>query len=305
MPVTLRQLQAFVAVAETGNFTRAGAQLGLAQPVVSGLIRDLEAELGLRLFDRTTRRVVLTSMAEDFRLDAVRLLADMAQTVQRAKSIGARRAGEISVGAPPFLAAALLPATLKRFSRRFPEVRLVVVDRPVDAILDMVARHQLQIGIGTFGPTFPGVTRRSLLVDDFALLCGADHPAATCPELNWADIAQLPLVLLEPSNSIRVLVDDGFHRAGIAPRPAFEVSQMSTILAMVAENLGVSILPTYMMQATGIPGLVARPLPAPGIAREVSIITSAERTLPPVAVDFLGDLTETARQLGMTSSPTH
>src|ERR1700754_5109577 len=108
MSVTFRQLEALIAVAETHNFTRASEKLRMAQPMVSSLIRDLETELGFRLFDRTTRRVELPASPAEFLADAQRLTDDRQLAVRRARDVGTRRRGHITVGAPPLLAAALL-----------------------------------------------------------------------------------------------------------------------------------------------------------------------------------------------------
>src|SRR5512146_1724896 len=101
MNITLRQLQAFVAVAGAGGFTGAAEHLHVAQSVVSILVKELEAELGIRLFDRTTRRVELTEAGREFQANAQRLIADLDHAVRQTQDLVERKRGRIAVAAPP------------------------------------------------------------------------------------------------------------------------------------------------------------------------------------------------------------
>src|SRR5215213_6451416 len=103
MNVTLRQLHAFLAVAETNSFSRAAAQLNTAQSRISILVRDLEAELGIRLFDRTTRRMELTAAGREFRTHAGKVVGDLKHAVEDTHALGERKRGRLTVAAPPLL----------------------------------------------------------------------------------------------------------------------------------------------------------------------------------------------------------
>ena len=163
MSITFRQLEALIAVAETHNFTRASEKLHMAQPIVSSLIRDLEAELGFRLFDRTTRRVELTEAAAEFLSDARRLTGDIQGAIRRARDVGARRRGHITVGAPPLLAAALLPQVINAFAQSSPGVSVTLVDRSVSAIYDLLRAGEINLAVGTFRRNEDGIARIPLV----------------------------------------------------------------------------------------------------------------------------------------------
>jgi DNA-binding transcriptional LysR family regulator len=301
--VTFRQLEAFIAVAETHNFTRASGKLRMAQPMVSSLIRDLEAELGFRLFDRTTRRVELTEAAAEFLQDAQRLTGDVEGAVRRARDVGARRRGHVAVGAPPLLAAALLPEVIRAFAESSPGVTVTLVDRSVSAIYKLLREGQIDLAIGTFQGDEAGITRIPLISYLFALLCRADHPLAAKPRPRWSDLAGAPLIALRRGNGIREQVERGYTAAGLDAEPAFELDQMTTIVAMVEAGFGITVLPLYALAEHPRASLVARPLVDPSVTREIDVAHREDRSLSPAAADFVRLLKTAGTQLRSQSEP--
>lgn len=297
MSITLRQLEAFIAVAETHNFTRASEKLRMAQPMVSSLIRDLETELGFRLFDRTTRRVDLTEAAAEFLRDAQRLTADADGAVRRARDVGARRRGRIVVGAPPLLAAALLPPVISAFAQSSPGVTVTLVDRSVSAIYELLREGEINLAVGTFRRDDDGITRIPLISYLFALLCRADHPLAANMRPRWSDLAGVPLIALRHGNGIREQVESGYTAAGLDAEPAFELDQLTTIVSMVEAGFGITVLPLYALTVLPKQSLVARPLIDPPVTREIDVAHRDDRSPSPAAADFVRLLKTGAVQL--------
>ena len=126
MAITLRQIQAFLAVAELGTFTKAAERLHMAQPALSQLVRELEHELGIRLFDRTTRRVELTEGGREFQGASAKIVHDLELAIQNANDLAERRRGRITVAAPPLLAAAILPEAIAEMRERYPGIRIAL-----------------------------------------------------------------------------------------------------------------------------------------------------------------------------------
>jgi DNA-binding transcriptional LysR family regulator len=297
MSVTLRQLEALIAVAETHNFTRASEKLRMAQPMVSSLIRDLEAELGFRVFDRTTRRVELTEAAAEFLLDAQRLTGDIQGAIRRARDVGARRRGHITVGAPPLLAAALLPQVIGAFAHSSPGVSVTLVDRSVSAIYDLLREGEINLAVGTFRRNEDGIARIPLVSYLLALVCRADHPLAANLHPRWGDLAGVPLIALRRGNGIREQVERGHAAAGLDAEPAFELDQITTILSMVEAGFGITVLPLYALTVIPKHSLVARPLADPPVTREIDVAHRDDRSLSPAAADFVRLLKMGATQL--------
>lgn len=297
MRITLRQLEAFIAVAETHNFTRASEKLRTAQPMVSGLIRELEGELGFRLFDRSTRRVDLTEAAEEFLQDAQRLTGDLEAAFRRARDVGLRRRGRITVGAPPLLAASLLPQVIQAFAQSSPGVAVTLVDRSVSVIHQMLREGELNLAVGTFRQSEEGIARIPLISYLFALLCRSDHPLAANMRPRWSDLAGVPLIALRRGNGIREQLERGYAAAGLSVEPAFELDQLTTVISMVDAGFGVTVLPLYALTALPKQSLVARPLIDPPVMREIDVAHRDDRSLSPAAADFIRLLQINATQL--------
>ncbi|MDN5788871.1 LysR family transcriptional regulator [Pseudorhodobacter sp.] len=292
----LRQIEAVLAVAETGNFSRAAERLGMTQPGVSQAVREIESLLNLRLFDRTTRRVVLTPAGRAFRDGAVKSIEALDGAVAEAQDIRALRAGFLRLAAPPFLAATVLPRVLVDFQSLHPGVALELVDTTTEQILARIAAGQADLGLGTFPPGLAEVGHRPVLRDEMMAFTNA---TAELPvDLRWADLAAHPIIVLTRKSALRLPVELGFEAAGLTLRPAFEVEQIATALALAGAGLGVAILPGYaragMMPGTG---LTAHVLTAPTIRREVALIYAVDRSLSPAAAAFADHLTHSLRKL--------
>lgn len=305
--ITLRQLQAFIAVAQAQSFTRAAERLNLAQPIVSGLVRDLEAEVGFRLFNRTTRRVEPTDAALEFLHDVERINDNVEMALRRARDIGLRRRGHIAVGAPPLLAAALMPHAMADFAQHSPDITVTLVDRPIADLHQMLKDGELHLAIGTFLRVDPSITRRSLVTDSFSLLCRTDHPLAALKRPRWRDLEGHALIALRGGNGIREQLERGYAAAGLTAEPAHEFSQLATVIAMVEAGFGLTVLPLYGLTALPSDQLIARPLNSPSLKRDFDVVHRADRTLSPGALAFIDSLGRAARDLKRqhTTAVTH
>lgn len=301
MNITMRQLEAAIAVAERGNFSRAAEALGTTQPALSLQIRELEEIIGLRLFDRTTRRVEPTRAGQEFVRAIGKVLSDLERAVIKVSEIATRQRGRISIAAPPFLAAVVLPATIAKFHAIHPGIEIVLADVPSDKIVARVVSGEADLGLGTFTTRDPALTSTALSSDSLALFAPVGSPLAGTTPLAWAALSDEPMVMLSRASGIRFLVEHGCESAGFTPKVAFEVGQITTILAMVEAGLGIAALPTYAFAAARNYALITRPLVEPIVKREISLVRSLERSIPPGAEEFSRIL---ARQVqAMTPGP--
>jgi DNA-binding transcriptional LysR family regulator len=302
MNITLRQVQAFLTIAELGSFTRAAERLHVAQPALSQNVRDLEQELGLRLFDRTTRRVELTAGGLEFRDAAAKIVEDFDLAIANARDLAARRRGRLTVAAPPLLAAAILPDVIAEFAVTHPAIRVALVDARTDQIIERVRTGQADCGIGTFPPGDEGVDRVALARDQLMVFCDPRCIFAGRAEVTWADLADHPLIALTRDSGLRLLAEVGYESAGIAMRPAYEVAQITTAVALVEAGLGLSVLPTYARAAARNRNVVTRPLVVPAIAREIVMISQRGRSPVPALAPFAALLRKHARALLLRES---
>ncbi len=279
--INLRQIKCFQAVVELGNFSRAAERLRTSQAGVSHAIHDLEALLGTRLFDRTTRRVELTEAGQIFAAGVLPGLAEIERAVESVRDLSELRTGLVRIAAPPLLGATVLPRLLQEVAKLHPSLRLRIEDVGTDLIVPRVRNGLYEIGIGTFNADEEGIDRQHVLSDRLMVFIEMNHHFKSLEEVDWKALADQRVITLTRESNIRLLTEIGFETAGLPLRPHLEVHQIHTALSLVESGAGVAVLPTYAFAALNGRSIAARPLIGPAITRQVSIITARERTLSP------------------------
>lgn len=290
MNITLKHLRIFVQVGRLGSFTRAAEQLSLSQPALTIAIGQFEEMLGIRLFDRTTRRVSLTADGADFMATAERLLEDFDSAVADIRAVAERRRGRVGIATLPSVAVALLPSVLAQFTRSYPAVRVQLHDSNASGVQRRVRRNEVDFGIASIWEPDSELEFTPLFRDEFALVCPADHALAGGKgRIPWRRLAGYRFLGLGRDTGIRPLLLSvkGLPEAILSPQ--FEVSNIATLEGMLEAGLGITALPMLAVQGPLARGLVARRLVEPVVEREVCLITRRGRSLPPAA-ESLRDL---------------
>ncbi|MCE9668286.1 LysR family transcriptional regulator [Myxococcus stipitatus] len=256
-----RQLQLFVAVAEELHFGRAASRIGMAQPPFSQQIRRLEAELGVTLLTRTSRRVALTAAGARLLEEARSLLArrvDVITSIQRAAH---GETGTLRVGFAASSAFGVLPAIVSRYRERFPHVTLELDDRESLNVGAALVGGELDVAILRAPFRHPGVTTERLLSEPFALALPSAHPRAEQRAITLSTLANEPFVLF-PRHSAPGLHDTVTSMclaAGFSPRVVQEASSWPSVIGLVEAGMGLTLAPTSA-QALKPRGVVFRPL---------------------------------------------
>ncbi len=297
MNVTLRQLRAFVAVARHGGFTPAARELHLTQSALSVLVRELERELGLRLFDRTTRMVRLTDAGRELHGSAEKMLADLEHAVANSRGLAQERRGRVAVAATPLMSAILLPRIIAGYMAAHPGVQVVLKDSVAGQLRRQVHDGEADFGIGTFLAPDPDFVTEPLMVDTLLLACPRKHPLAGKARVRWRDLAGHPFVALPRDNAVGELVRDCLREAGTTVQIAHEVAFLTTVLGMVEAGLGISVLPSYGRETLRTHDIAVRRLVEPAIRRETSLIMRRDRSLSPAAAGLQAHLKEQVRRL--------
>lgn len=171
MNYTLRQLRTFVAVARQGSFSQAGQLIGLSQSAVSHSVKELEAEIGVRLLDRTTREVLLTGAGQQLATRLTRLLEELNTTLLDVRSYGEQRSGTVRVAASQTPSAHLMPQCLASTQQHYPDIRVILHDRVQQAVLHSVRNAEVDFGI-VIGPLGDAeFDAEEILQEPFLLLC--------------------------------------------------------------------------------------------------------------------------------------
>lgn len=287
---SIRQLRAFVEVHRLRKLSAAAEKLFVTQSAVSMLIRQLEDGLGARLFDRTTRSLQPTAAAADMLPTAERILRDVDALSGGFRELSTLERGRICVAITPTLASFLLPGAIRSFVASHPQVRIVIDDCAPDQFITRIIAEQVDFGIGT--PDRPGaeVETQTLLRDHLALVCLQDHPLAHKTSVRWVDLAAHPVITVRPGYGIRPLIDGTAARAGVALNVVNEVTFLSTAIWMTASGMGASIMPSAYALAADDALLVTRPISAPRVSRDVSVVRKRGRSLSAASESFIATL---------------
>lgn len=289
-----RHIKAFMAVARLGSFTRAAAEVNVSQPALTVQIRQLEEALGVRLFDRNKRQVVLTEAGRDLMPSLQRVLNELEAIMDVSHDLAGLRRGRVSVATLPSVAAGLLPLAIRRFMADHPGIDISISDVVAERIVQMVKAEEVDFGIGSRVGPDRDIAITPFLSDRMCAYMPEDHPLANQRPLLLKDVAAFPLILTVPSTSVRQLIDRALEREGIAAHVACEASYMSTAIGMVRAGVGISVLPESAVDAASCAGLRVEPLHTPGLTRKIGLIRKANRTLSPAAEQFVLLLSEVA-----------
>jgi DNA-binding transcriptional LysR family regulator len=280
--LSTRELRAFVTLAEQRNFTRAAASSHLSQPAFSALIRALEAEVGARLFDRTTRSVELTTEGRVLLDAAHRLLAEAEAALSDVRDLAARRRGRVALAVLPSLAAGWLPPMLAGFRQKHPCIELDVADVLSDECIERVRQGRADLALASAHRDRPELRTEPLCRDRFHLVCRRDHPlAAKRSPLPLAIAAQQPIVQLARSSSVRQALEAALYPSKL--ETVLELEQLATVAGMVRAGFGVALVPTLTLFHFDHSDLVVRDLDAPSLERQLFLVRRSDRALSSAA----------------------
>lgn len=248
----LRQLEYFVAVAETGHFTRAAERLHVAQTSLSQQVRALERELGVALFERTSRSVRLTADGGRLLPHARAALAAVASAIRELREQAESPSGPLWFGVTPTVAAHLLPARLASFRDSYPRVELRLSENGALALETELSAGNLDLAIITL-PARHGSLQTAVLVEEELLLGMApNHRFAGREEVALMEAAGEPFVLYREGYGLRQAVLEACRLAGFEPRIALDGGETETVLRLAAAGLGLTLVPTLALD--GSPG---------------------------------------------------
>ncbi len=284
----LHQLRYFCAVAEAGSFSRAAERSHVSQPSLSQQIMKLEDELGARLFDRLGRSVRLTETGQTFLPRARAVLRELeaarGDVVEQKDSIG----GSVMIGVIPTVAPYFLPQRLTRFSRKYPQVQLTVVEEITPALLELLRASKADLAIlalpirGHEFETFP------LLTEPLFAALPRDHKLTKRRSLSLKDLRTQPFLLLRDGHCFRDTTVAACDRARLHPQIIFESGQFSSLLSMVGAGMGVSIVPEMAIDKKSRCRFVR--LDDPAAVRTIGAVTLRGRSLSRAHHAFLSHL---------------
>jgi len=282
--VTIKQLRSFVMVSQERSFTHAAARMNVSQSALTIGIRALEAEIGMPLFDRTTRSVELTSQGLSFLPVAKRMLDELARGMDDLRSLADLQKGMVVVVATPVIITVALAPAVYALAVEHPGIAVRIIEDASESLPDRVLNGEADFGITSLRQPVDDIERQLLLRDRLGVLCPMDHPIAVKPgDLTWSDLAKFPLVSLGSETGIRAIFENEPRVARILPRPRYEVSSVSSLLALVGSGVGIGICPAIVASPVISEGLMFRPILRPVLRRELFFLKRKRRSLTPAA----------------------
>jgi DNA-binding transcriptional LysR family regulator len=286
MDFTSRQFRAFLLVAQHRSFSRAAEALYITPSGLSVLIRELENQLGFRLFDRTTRHVGLTSYGNELLGVARQSLEEVDAAVSRIGRSAAGASLSLSVGAPPLVAANVLPAAIKEFRSNRPDLCIRVFDVGGEALTRLVEEGKLDMSLGAFFKPAPGIRRTPLFRFSLMVIRPDNDPALRRSSTTWSALKGEPLISLVPGNLVQQFIDKHLARAGVFVHPRAVFNHLDTMIAMVEAGEGIAVIPSFVLPACRNRKVVMSRLINPVVNLDFSRISIRGKKLPPGADDF-------------------
>jgi DNA-binding transcriptional LysR family regulator len=282
--IRYRQLKAFAAVVETGSFRAGADRLAVTQPSFSSLIKELELDVGVMLFERTTRKCRPTVAGQAFYEQVKGALDNLEAAYVQLKEVGAGSRGNLSMAALPSLSSGIITTKLAEFQRSHPGVRVSLRERKHDQVLTAVRNGEVEFGIGSMLKADPDLTFEPLFTDQLMIVVPAGHPL-TAMRYNWMSLEKYNLVLLTAGPAEHAL-----KVSNVQARQVLEVEQAATALAMVRHGMGVTVLPSSIVPALNVDGLVLLPVPGKLAIRQLGLIRKAGMSLGAPARAFAESL---------------
>lgn len=284
MNISTKHLKAFLLLAEKKNFTRAAETAFLSQPAFSMLIQSLEENMGVRLFDRGTRRVELTAEGKAFEASAARLLAEFDNAFAEISDLAALRKGRVTIAALPSLSAQHLPVVIAEFGRTYPGVEVILRDVTGDDCLDLVRRGRADFAL-TAAAESAELDIEPAWSDTFFVVCPKGHALARAKQLQAADLPGYAFVQQDRLSSVRQQIDAVMFPQRL--KTAMEVSNMATAAGLVACGIGIAIVPAIALFHFERPNLVRIPLSDPAFTRRICIVRQKGRQDSMSAAGFI------------------
>lgn len=283
MNVTIRQLRAFITIAQLGSFIEASRALHVTPSALSIVISELESVLGFRVLDRTTRRVRLSGAGEQYFPYAERILMDLGSAERYAADLKNQKTGVVRIATTQVIAWTLMPLAFGAFRQFRPQVRLDPIDVSIDEILPSVEKGWADIGVMLSVPVDDNLEATPAFTSRLHVVCDAKHKWARRKALRWSEIAGESVIFTGSDTAARI-------RAQLPNGPilsaTYQVGNTSTALALVASGFGIAICSGFVRPMTRVHDLRMIPLVNPTIVRSFMFYTNRARSSSP-AVELL------------------
>ena len=283
MRIDILGVEAFIAIAELGSFQKAARRLHITQTALTRRLQNLEALLGVKLVERTTRSVALSSLGEAFLPEARRLVSELGLALLEIQETGKAQRGHVSIACVPTVGVQYLPRIIEAYAQHFPSNRIQILDHASAGVADAVLRREAEFGIQIGGARHPDLVSVPLLEDRFVLICRDDHALAKTKTLAWKRLQAHPLIFVGAGSGNRPLLEAALGARNLKLESRYEVQRSSTAVGLVAAGVAAAIVPSLAMQAGAYPNIRTVALTDPVVSRTLVLVSRKASHLSPAA----------------------
>ena len=286
--ITLNHLKTFIVVARYGSFNQAAENLSRTQPAVTLSIKQLEAYLNLKLFERTTRSVTLTKDGKNFLPVANRLVLDFDIAISDMAGVSECRSGHVSIAVVASIATNILPNIIKAFTMKYPNISIHLYDDNSKGVQQRIEFNEVDFGIGSIWHANKKLNFLPFLNDTYEMVCNKEHPLAKSGSvIGWQQLQGYDFIGSGLTQTLKMQQFIG--------NPKYEFSNTTTLIAMLKANIGITVLPSLAIPDD--PNLVSFPLENPTEKRNICLITRQKTIQSPAAEAMINMLSQETPKL--------
>jgi DNA-binding transcriptional LysR family regulator len=302
MRIDLLGIEAFLSIAHWGSFKRAAGHLNLSQAALSHRLKKLEADLGIALLSRTTRKVSLTAAGIELLPIADKTIQEISFSLdglrQRAKT-GQER---FAIGCLPTISIVYLPRILAELIKVRPDLSVQIYDTSTVEIAARVRSGEAEFGVTIVSTDCWDMEIIPLIKDPFMLVCPRNHTLANRPFVTWRELEGQPLIRISTEAGNRLVIDEALGGRSDMMTWHYEVQHIATAISLVRVGVGLTIVPKIGIDANDKIGMIAIPIQKPSISRPLGIITRKDQPLSPGAGLLMQFVSESLRHRNLSGA---
>jgi DNA-binding transcriptional LysR family regulator len=281
MNINFKLIGTFLSVAQNESFRKAAEETNRSLPAVSMQVKQLEEQLGVALFQRTTRKVALTQEGEQLLISARKALAELEVGLSHIQHAADVQQGHLSFACVPTIASTRLPAILTAFAKKYPGISVHVRELANQDLLEAVRRREVDFAIGPVPDKKGELEFAPIFVDDYCAMLPRGYQDNGRASISLRELSKLPLLKLSSSTAFRDHVDNALKANGLSHESNYEFMQVTTLVAMAEAGLGIALLPRVALPRR-TPLKVVRII-GPALSRTIAIVTIRGHSLSPAA----------------------
>ncbi|OZI30619.1 LysR family transcriptional regulator [Bordetella genomosp. 10] len=295
--VSLRHLRCFVAVADTGSFTLAASRMSLTQSSLTSTIQQFEEAVGVRLFDRSTRRVALTQAGASFKAEAMRVIGQFDGAIGDLQALSDGRQGHVRIAAITSVVNYFLVDAIEGFRVAYPGITISLRGASAAAAEQMVANGEIDFAVESRYRGYDELSYTPLFEDRYGIVCQRDHPLARgSGPIGWESLESSSYIGFSSDTGIGAYLRAHAGKPALFDAPHDEVSNTSALYSMLGIGNRYSVLPALAASERDASKFVFRELRSPSLSREICLITRQLRALSSGSEHLLHFLCDTMRR---------